>query len=157
MSPTLLDDLEIKDNEMLRALAERGRLRRLAEDLAQAEWEEGLWEQPEPGELRAPLLRLAADSGRQARFAPEGALRTPDGAAVQITVDPTPEGAWILAVERRWTGSRPARACKLRIILLGQDEQSTPTLSLPEGEDFAALRMEATPGPGTTIRVLVED
>lgn len=150
MTRSILDELALEGGA-LRALAREARVVRLAQDLAQAELEDGLWVEPEPGAVAAPLLRLAAAVDGAERYAVDPPLALEDGSRLRVTMEPTAEGSWVVTAERlRGEGaSRPRPAVQVRIT--GQGSSPAVRLDLPEGEDFVSALVSFEPGPAPQI------
>lgn len=159
MTRTLLDGRYDGDAGLLGALATRARERRLAADLAEAEFLEGAWVEPEPGRVSAPLLRLAADSGDASRYATEPPLDLPDGTGLRVTLEPTSDGAWIVTAERLYhlAGGLVRSRPRVSVRVSAREDERGFTLILPEGEDIVATRASFEPGASPAIEAGFED
>lgn len=162
----LLSDQPI-DGEVqafLGALTRLARARRLAFAMADAEYQEGLWvqdvdegeeeEEEEPGAANAPMMRLAAEERGRARFglASPLAVRGVAGLKVDVQIDPTSDGGWLLTVTRvgPMEGEiavtvRGADGSVEIDILPGEGAAQTWLDAIPEGELRVAAKVAGDP------------
>lgn len=154
MTRSIPDELNLHGS-LLSALARRGRERRLARELADAELEEGLWVDAELGAVRATLPRMAADSGTPGRYATDPPLELPGGQRVMVTLEPTTEGAWI-ASARRLLASPAAPRPAIVVRLSSADGASARRLLLSEGEELVADLFAWDPGGAPSIDAYID-